>query len=101
MNSNANAVYAPVVLNHTDVNDYDMQHSSQNATVDFKPPIEIEELYVQQFRKMLNFFATETVPIGETNRFDVSVMLPVVEREFEHEPTHSLLRPPSGLSMPI
>jgi hypothetical protein len=94
MNSNANAVSTPVVLNHPNADDYELQYSSQNATVDFKPPIEIEGLYVQQFRKMLSYFATETVPVGETNRFNVTVVLPTVHREFEHEPTHSLLRPP-------
>jgi hypothetical protein len=49
MNSNANAVFTPVVVEHLGVDDYSLQHSQQNATVDFKPPIEIEELYVQQF----------------------------------------------------
>jgi hypothetical protein len=93
MNSNANAAFTPVVLNHPNEGDYEWQHSQQNATVDFKPPIEIEELYVQQFRKMLNYFATETVPVGESNRFNVTVVLPAVQREFEHAPPYSLLRP--------
>ena len=66
------------------IEQYQLQHSTQNSTKNYvcAPQQSLEALYVEQFRKMSRRQDTlASVPVAETNRFDVSSQLKLPDEE--------------------
>ncbi len=77
--------------------EYEFLHDMQNATKDFMPSFSLEALYVEQCRKMTTQNVAGSVPLADSNKFDVTVNPELVTSE----PAAPLEPAISGALMPF